>query len=52
MVRLKHKRSPGKLPDYWDVLGMAEYAKKFFNTPGGKATKEGYVAAYMRLVLD
>ena len=52
LARLKYKRSPGKLPEHWDVLGMAEYAKEFWNTSLGKATTEDYVAAYMRYVVD
>jgi len=49
-ARLKLYRSPGKLPDADCRLAMGEYCKLHYNSPGGSATAEKYVADYERLV--
>ncbi len=51
MARLHYRRAPGALPEPYDVDGMAEYAKEYYNTPAGKATMEQYILDYSRLVL-
>lgn len=50
-ARIKLYRSPDKLPSSSDVAGMAEYAKKYFNSNLGSATPGKYADAYERLVL-
>jgi hypothetical protein len=50
-ARLKLYRSPGQLPAAHDVQGMALYAKKFFNSPTGKATVEDYILGYSKMVM-
>ncbi len=51
MARLHNRRAPGALPEPYDVDGMAEYAKEYYNTPAGKATMEQYAVDYSRFVL-
>ncbi len=50
IARLKLGRVPESLPAAHDVDGMAKYAKKYWNSPKGKATPEKYAADYLRLV--
>ncbi len=51
MARIKYLQSPGELPDYDDVEGMAAYWKKFYNA-GGKGTEKEFVKNYHRYVTD
>lgn len=48
MGRLFLLRVPESLPAADDVLGMAEYAKRYWNTPLGKARAAQYADAYTR----
>lgn len=51
MARINLLRLPGALPSAADIKGMAEYAKKYWNTHLGKATPADYEKAYRKLVL-
>jgi hypothetical protein len=51
MARVHLYRVPSALPDRRDITGMAEYAKKHWNTELGAATVEDYEKAYRELVL-
>ena len=51
IARIKYRRSPGSLPASSNVWGMARYAKRFFNSPKGKATALDYYSSYMDLVI-
>ncbi len=42
---------PEALPNADDLMGLAEYAKKYWNTSEGKATAEKYYNDYNRYVL-
>lgn len=46
-ARLKLYRSPGEIPS--DTLLMAQYAKKYYNSPSGAATPEDYLNAYYKV---
>ncbi len=48
-ARLNLIRFPEKLPEADDLKGLAEYAKKYWNTSAGKATAKDYLAAYLFL---
>lgn len=41
MCRVHYLRQPGAIPK--DLLGQAQYYKKYYNTPLGKATVEQYI---------
>lgn len=47
-ARLKYLWIPKKLPKHNDIIGMAEYWKKYWNTEKGKGTVEEAVDAYKR----
>lgn len=49
MARIYLWRISQPLPDKDDIDAMAEYAKKYWNTPAGKATPKMYADAYIRL---
>ena len=51
MARIHYKRVPEKLPSKDNVMAMAEYYKRYFNTYKGKATVEEAVENYQRLCL-
>ena len=44
MARCHYRRVSESLPEAGDVLGLAEYAKQYYNTPAGKATVAQYAA--------
>ena len=44
MCRVHYYRVPEALPD--DLIGLSDYAKKYYNTELGKATAEKYLDAY------
>lgn len=46
MARLHYYRVPEGLPK--DIEGLAEYAKKYYNTKEGKATAEKYLTDYKK----
>jgi hypothetical protein len=50
-ARLKLYRAPAALPDARDIRALAEFAKRFYNTPDGRATVDDYEGAYIALVL-
>jgi len=52
MARLKLRQCPGALPLAHDIDAMAIYAKRYYNTPLGRATAEKYSLDYCRLVLQ
>lgn len=39
-------RIPEKLPKYGDILGQAQYWKKYYNTVKGKGTVEAYLESW------
>jgi hypothetical protein len=47
LARLHYLRMPGPVPE--DVAGMAEYAKRYYNTPLGKATPGMYLTKFTAL---
>lgn len=48
MARIHYRRVPEKLPPADDVVAMAEYYKKYYNTHKGKATVEEAIKNYKR----
>jgi hypothetical protein len=42
MVRIHYLRAPAKLPPPADSDALAAYWKRFYNTPAGKGTPEGF----------
>lgn len=46
MCRIHYLRQPGAIPS--DLEGLAEYWKKYYNTPLGKGTVNKFVEAYRR----
>lgn len=51
MTRLYYSRIRESLPKADDILGMANYWKKYYNTNLGKGKVEDFVANYKALVL-
>ena len=51
MARLHYRRIPEPFPLPDDVEGLAQYWKKYYNTPAGKGTVERYVRNYRKYVL-
>lgn len=50
VARLKYFLCPEAIPK--DLIGQAEYYKKYYNTVFGKATPEQYIINYNRYVAD
>jgi len=50
-ARIKYYRDPQALPDANDIWGLANYAKRVFNSQKGAATPQNYYEAYHKLVL-
>jgi len=50
-ARIKYYRDPEALPDASDTWGLANYAKRVFNSQKGAATPQNYYEAYHKLVL-
>jgi len=50
MCRLKYLSIPEKLPAFNDLSGMADYWKKYYNTPLGRGTTDEFVGNYNRYV--
>lgn len=48
--RLRYRVDPEPLPSCRNVLAMAEYWKRVYNTRLGKGTVKGFLAAYKRYV--
>ncbi len=48
MARIFFLRKPELLPYEDDLMGLAQYAKKYWNTSEGKATPEVYLSAYQK----
>ena len=46
MTRYFYLTKPGSLPSPDDTKGLAEYYKKYYNTPAGKATVEETIKRY------
>lgn len=51
MARLHYYRVKEPLPDYRDVIGMAKYWKKHYNTEKGKGTESHFIQCYEKHVL-
>ena len=51
MTRAFFERIPAPLPPAGDLEAQAAYYKKFYNTAGGAATQEEYMANYKRLAV-
>ncbi|MGB1309572.1 MAG: hypothetical protein ACPG47_00095 [Leucothrix sp.] len=51
MARIKYMTIPELLPASWDIDGMANYWKKYYNTPAGKGTVEVFVKKYRKYVM-
>jgi hypothetical protein len=50
MARLHYRRFSEPLPFYWNVEGLAQYWKKYYNTKLGKGTVKDAINKYERLV--
>lgn len=50
MARYKYLLIPVKLPDSHNIMGLARYYKKYYNTHLGKATIEDFIANYRKYV--
>lgn len=50
MARIKYLREPEPIPDADDVLSLAKYWKRYWNTYRGKGTVAGAVEKYGRYV--
>ena len=48
IARMKYASVPAALPDVDDEMGLAAYAKEYWNTPLGKATPEKYFEDFKR----
>lgn len=46
MCRIAYYRHPEPLPNYGDMEGMANYWKKYYNTPQGAGTIEQFIASW------
>ena len=46
VARLQYYRAPSKLPEHYDVEGLAKYWKKYYNTELGKGKVEHFINAY------
>lgn len=51
MCRLHYSRFSEPIPKDGDILGLAEYYKKWYNTQNGSATVEQFMENYRRYVL-
>jgi len=51
MCRLHYLREKTPLPAADDIPGLADYWKRFYNTPEGKGTVEEFIKTYRRFVL-
>lgn len=50
MARVHYLRVPAPLPAADDILGLATYYKKYYNTPLGRATIEEALKAFQEVV--
>lgn len=50
MARVHYYRDKEALPDAKDLIGLANYAKRVWNTEEGKATSRDYYAAFEKYV--
>lgn len=50
MARIHYLRVPEALPDSKDVAAMAQYWKRYYNTPKGKGTEAEFIENYYRYV--
>lgn len=46
VARLCYYRAPAKLPEHFDVEGLAKYWKKYYNTELGKGKVSHFINAY------
>lgn len=51
MCRYKYLLIPERLPEPNDIMGMARYWKKYYNTHLGKGTEKEFIENYRRYVL-
>lgn len=52
MARIKYLTIKEPLPNANDIKGMANYWKRFYNSPKGKGTEQEFVDNYNRYVKD
>lgn len=50
MARLHYLRVPEPLPDHRDVPAMAQYWKRYYNTPKGRGTEAEFIENYQRFI--
>lgn len=50
IARVQYLRAPAPLPDASDLNGLAQYYKKYYNTPLGAATTQQFIDNYQRYV--
>ena len=50
IARVHYYRDKESLPDSTDLIGLANYAKRVYNTEEGKATARDYYAAFEKYV--
>lgn len=50
-ARLFYTMIKERLPDANDLIGLAKYWKKYYNTPYGKGAEEEFIENYGRLVI-
>lgn len=50
MARLKYAWIKEPLPEASDIRGLAQYWKKYYNTPAGKGTIDEFISNYMDYV--
>lgn len=48
MCRIHYLRQKPALPQYNDIPGLAQYWKKFYNTPLGKGTEQEFIDNYLK----
>ena len=51
MARVHFYRDKESLPDSTDLIGLANYAKRVWNTEAGKAASRNYLEAYNKYIL-
>lgn len=50
VARIKYLRAPDKLPDDNDVTGLANYWKKYYNTPLGAGQPQEFINNYRKYI--
>ena len=52
ICRLLYYRHPERLPEAADIEGLASYYKKYYNTPQGAGSVEGWIKAYEKYLAN